>query len=92
MIEKALHNIIPRSLVEEAKGAISFVDKRSGYEIRLFNGEKLDLPPSLRSMAVLSYFVEPGARRRTSGEAARKISCSRPNVLAVSLPSPAFIT
>ena len=45
MIEKALHNIIPRSLVEEAKDAISFVDKRSGYEIRLFNGEKLDLPP-----------------------------------------------
>lgn len=37
MIEKALHNIIPRSLVEETKGTISFVDKRSGYEIRLFN-------------------------------------------------------
>lgn len=45
MIEKALHNIIPRSLVEEAKGTISFVDKRSRYEIWLFNGEKLDLPP-----------------------------------------------
>ena len=45
MIEKALHNIIARSLVEEAKGAISFVDKRSRYEIWLFDGEKLDLPP-----------------------------------------------
>lgn len=45
MIERALHNIIPRSLVEEAKDAISFVGKRSGYEIKLFNGEKLDLPP-----------------------------------------------
>ena len=45
MIEKALHNIIPRSLVEEAKGTISFVDKRSRYEIWLFNGEKLHLPP-----------------------------------------------
>ena len=33
------------SLVEEAKGAISFVDKGFGYEIRLFNGEKLGLPP-----------------------------------------------
>ena len=44
MIEKALHNIIPRSLVEEAKAAISFVDKRSRYEIWLFDGEKLDLP------------------------------------------------
>lgn len=44
MIEKAVHNIIPRSLVEEAKAAISFVDKRSRYEIWLFDGEKLDLP------------------------------------------------
>ena len=31
-------------------------------------------------------------RARTSGEAARKISCFHPNLLAVSLPSPAFIT
>ena len=45
MIEKALHNIIGGSLVEEAKGAISFADKRSGYEIGLFNSEKLGLPP-----------------------------------------------
>ena len=42
------------------------------------------LVTSQRSMAVLS-----GAR--LSGEAARKISCSRPNLLAVSLSSPAFI-
>ena len=51
---------------------------------------------SLRSMAVLSSRAQERRSReiraRTSGEAARKISCFRPNLLAVSLPSPAFIT
>ena len=53
---------------------------------------------SLRSMAVLSMRAQERRSReirarsaRTSGEAARK-SCFRPNLLAVCLPSPAFIT
>ena len=58
---------------------------------------------SLRSMAVLvakyGGFVEPGAREnepRSRGKNKNRLSwffsCSHPNLLAVFLPSPAFIT
>ena len=41
---------------------------------------------NLHSMAVLSGAGQSGEAAKTSA------SCSRPNLLAVSLPSPAFIT